>query len=212
MTATKRFVQAWQQGFVCLHPTDTIPGLSFNPSSDQGLQRFCDIKGRSPDKTTICLLASVELTKKFWLELPAIWQRALAKGWPTGLSLIWYASPKVPKSLVRDDGTVAFRVPRFSPNDLWMSDVLTELQTPFPTSSVNRSGEPAAGNWLDAMKKLDGLEGVYIPQGHINTESVSHEAVASTLIRICEDDKDSGYHLIREGSFDKRSLNAWLMS
>lgn len=212
MTATKRFIQAWQQGFVCLHPTDTIPGLSFNPRSNEGLQRFCDIKGRRPDKTTICLLASVELAKTYWLALPAGWQRALSKGWPAGLSLIWYASSRVPESLVRDDGTIAFRVPQFSDHDRWMSDVLTELQIPFPTSSVNQSGEPSAACWSDAVKKLDGLAGIYIPNDQTNSESVSNKAVASTLIRICEDDQGSGYQIIREGSFDERNLKTWLMS
>lgn len=212
MTVTERFIQAWQQGFVCLHPTDTIPGLSFNPSSHEGLQRFCDIKGRSPDKTTICLLSSVELAKTYWLALPANWQRALAKRWPAGLSLIWYASSRVPKSLVRDDGTIAFRVPHFSAQDRWMADVLTELQTPFPTSSVNQSGEPAAVHWSNAVKKLDGSAGIYIPKGQANSQSVSSKAVASTLVRICEDDEDVGYQIIREGSFDERNLKTWLMS
>lgn len=212
MTATERFIKAWQEGFVCLHPTDTIPGLSFNPRSDRGISRFCDIKGRHPEKTTICLLASVDIALSFWLKLPLNWQRALAKGWPAGLSLIWYASQDVPKSLVREDGTIAFRVPRFSNDHLWMRDVLEELQIPFPTSSVNRSGEPAATHWAGAVKSLEGLAGIHIPSEQGKRLTASNQALASTLVRICDDKNGGTYELIRAGYFEERKLKAWLIS
>ena len=49
----KEFVRNWQQGLVCLRPTDTLPGLSFNPASPSAKQTLFALKNRDESKTCI---------------------------------------------------------------------------------------------------------------------------------------------------------------
>ena len=45
------FLEAYHRGFVCLHPTDTVPGLTFNPESLIGQQRIQALKKTSRRKS-----------------------------------------------------------------------------------------------------------------------------------------------------------------
>ncbi|MES2746306.1 MAG: Sua5/YciO/YrdC/YwlC family protein, partial [Bdellovibrionota bacterium] len=148
---TEAFAKAWLGGKVCLHPTDTLPGLSFHPELKSAEEDFMAIKERPDDKRPISLIADRALTNRYWQTLPPLWDKALQKLWPSSLSVIWLASDACPKSLVAIDGTTAFRLPQWTQDKLWMRDLLLKVNLPFPSSSVNRSGETAEVSWAGAV-------------------------------------------------------------
>ena len=163
MHSEQAMIQHWREGYVCLHPTDTLPGLSFDPDREEAWRLLAGIKGRDERKTCICMLPSLEAAEEFWHDLPGDWHGVLTELWPQSLSVIWRANAKCPKNLVRDDGTVAFRVPLFSETNSWMSDVITAVGKPFPSTSVNQTGKPSATDWQDARLFLEGREKTFIP-------------------------------------------------
>ena len=97
---THDFLGALDQSFVCLHPTDTVPGLTFDPLSRKASERLQAIKGRDPAKTFLGLVADVYEAKRFWQELPAPWSRLLEDIWPAPLTVIWKANSRAPKVMV----------------------------------------------------------------------------------------------------------------
>ncbi|MFW7379531.1 MAG: L-threonylcarbamoyladenylate synthase [Oligoflexus sp.] len=195
--------QAWMEGLVCLHPTDTIPGLSFRPDSNLAWSRLRELKGRSAEQTCIALVPDLTVALRYWQELPAGWQEVLTKLWPAPLSVIWQSNELCPKFLQRDDGSLGLRVPRFHVDDCWMIELLKLIDQPFPTTSVNRKGEAAASHWgaAKAWLQSNGSD-VAIPSWvREKTHHEPVEAKPSTLLKILGDiDEPKPYQMIREGS------------
>mgnify|MGYP003684880313 CR=1 FL=1 len=190
--------RVWLAGDVCLHPTDTLPGLSFDPRNSEAWSHLAAIKKRELGKTCISLIPSLAFAKKFWQDLPGPWESVLDHLWPSSLSVIWKASEKCPQSLVRDNGTVAFRNPFLESENTWLNQVMEELNCPFPTTSVNSSGEYAAENYQDAVAFLEGHDAVFIP-----SEFVVPGGKASTLIEILG---DASYRILRQGPCSEEQI------
>ncbi|SMF33330.1 L-threonylcarbamoyladenylate synthase [Pseudobacteriovorax antillogorgiicola] len=188
----------WKAGDICLHPTDTLPGLSFDPDNAEAWERLASLKGRDERKTCICLLPSLAAAKQFWKPLPSVWDRALEKLWPASLSVIWQAADNCPVSLVRDDGSVAFRVPLLDESNRWMYEVMAQVDKPFPTTSVNQSGKASANDWQDARMFLEGGAGVYIPSSF-----AVPGGQASTVIRI---KGDGDFDILRPGPCEQQHI------
>lgn len=206
MLAIEEYAAAWLSGKVCLHPTDTLPGLSFNPHSALGEQNFVALKSRPLDKSPISLISSWDVAARCWKPLPGSWEEVLRHLWPSSLSVIWEASDQCPKALVAKDGSCSLRMPEWSPENSWMRRLLLRLDAPFPSSSVNRSGQPAIEDWSSALAFLeDQGDKAYIPQlTQRQTEWHSQRPPApSTLIRIAA---DGGWTILREGALSRDSI------
>jgi len=192
----EEFLARFTNGEICLHPTDTIPGLTFDPHHTSSIDLLMKIKGRESTKSFIGLVAHQEFAEKNWLPLPDGWQDALKKLWPGPLSVIWRASGNAPKSMVTTDGMIALRCPLLSESDSWFNEVLVKLiGVPLPTSSVNRSGETAADNWVAAVEWCDLAGGIYVPPVKLEHKE-SYKTQASSLIRIAD---DGNWELLRAG-------------
>ncbi len=191
---------AWRKGEVLLHPTDTLPGLSFRPSDKVAEAKFMQIKGRPEDKRPISLIADFHLAEKLFAPLPLHWNAVLSSLWPASLSVIWQASSACPRSLVAEDGTIALRMPAWSEDKVWMRELILELDEPFPSSSVNRSGEPHALTWQDALAFV-AKAGVAlaIPPYQAPEESLA-PSLPSTVIRL---DSLGGFAMLREGALPR---------
>ncbi len=208
----KDMVEAWRQGQVCLHPTDTLPGLSFNPYHAEGERRFMAMKRRPPEKKPISLVGSWEALDRCWQPLPKGWRAVLQELWPASLSVIWVAGPDCPASLVSADGTLGLRMPQWKPEFAFMRLVLEELAMPFPSSSVNVSSEPAARDWDEALvfAAAAGAD-LFVPalnrEQRVILEKQRSEAQPSTLIRI---DEDGSFSVIRAGAVPSSIIqSAW---
>ena len=206
------FAEAWVKGRVCLHPTDTLLGLSFNPHSLIGAQNFASIKSRAPDKSPISLIANWDLAVRTWKPLPGPWSQVLQDLWPASLSVIWEASDLCPKAIIGANGTCGLRLPNWSPDKQWMHELLTKLEAPFPSSSVNLSGQAAIGDWATAVQflKAEGKDDmVFIPDLGENQIRVLGEGarlpLPSTLIRI---EAGGGWTMLREGALNRASIQS----
>lgn len=197
---TNQFIDAYRADAVCLHPTDSLPGLTFNPHSLKAREALYQWKGRDALKPALSLVASVDLALKYWLPLPARWEEHVQNLWPASLSVVWKASPTCPSSLCGPDGTVALRVPVLADDSQWFQDVLRILAEPVPTSSVNRSGESAASTWQEAVQITQG-SGIFCPVGI----DPSFVGTPSTIIGILEDGR---WKLLRAGQVAAHRITA----
>jgi L-threonylcarbamoyladenylate synthase len=192
LEAQSSFLAAFRSGEVCLHPTDSIPGLTFDPISGRGLDRLKAIKGSRVGKSFVCLVAGVDQALTYWQSLPTGWERVLKKAWPGSLSVIWQARHGLPSSLCHDDGTICLRVPELPAEAAWFKTVLIEMDQPLPSTSVNSAGEPPYSDWHGAARYLSSQNGCHIP----NMNPSPSLSIPSTLIKI---HLDGTFDLLRAG-------------
>ncbi len=198
-TISQQFLEHLEKDFVCLHPTDTIPGIGFNPLKTKGHQGIIDIKQRNPNKPFIGFVGSLDRALSCWTPLPGKWNKVLEKLWPCSMSVVWKASTNAPSSLVFEDNTIAIRCPKFKEEFSWMQEVLNSIDYPLPSTSVNRTAEYPCVSWDEALNFLQGIPNVFIPNTSINIDNFQ----SSTLIKILE---DGSFSMIREGPVSKTTI------
>lgn len=198
----QKFLTAWHGGRICLHPTDTLPGLSVNPSDGRAVHSLQRFKQRDSMRTFISLVVDLATAQRYWQPLPAGWQEILGKAWPGPLSVVWRASSHAPSSLVGEGGGIALRCPRLSPPLRWMEEVLATVAGPLPTTSVNRHGEPPCQTWEEALSLVSEAD-IYIPEIVLPEKG---ELEPSTLIEIHH---DGSYQVLRPGAFALRDLETF---
>lgn len=194
---TTEFLASLEAGRVCVHPTDTLLGLTFDPSSQDARDALGRLKGRPEDKPCLGLVSSLEKAKRFFAPLPLGWEQTLARLWPGPLSVVWEASPEAPRSLLAKDGTIGLRVPALPETAAWFQAVLESCDLPLPTTSVNRAGEPAMTRLAEARSAWEGHAELYAPE-FPQVDTTSHgTAQPSTVIRLRA---DGAFEVIRRGA------------
>lgn len=197
---SRQFFEALDEGRICLHPNDTIPGLCFLPSKESSAyHKLLDIKGYSERRPFVSVVSSLAVAETFWQPLPVGWSQALELIWPAPLTVSWKASDRAPKELQSTCGRIALRVPVLSDEDKWFSEVLARVQMPIPSTSVNRKGEAPASNWLQALSSVANMVdgNIFVPEQSPSAAACLH-AVNSTLIVI---EGCGSYKIVREGAF-----------
>jgi L-threonylcarbamoyladenylate synthase len=198
-----QFLAALHAGRACLHPTDTLPGLTFDPTSAAGRAAVVAIKGRDEGKPFLGLAASLAQARRMFAPLPGDWAAHLATLWPGPLSVVWTASPEAPRSLVAADGTLGLRVPLLPVDSAWFMSVLERSSVPLPTTSVNKSGQPPARGYAEASSLLLDAPGAFVPMwraaGHV-------QSLPSTVIRLYD---DGSFSVLREGAMAVDRLSSW---
>lgn len=195
-TQLNEFCDAWRRGRVCLHPTDTLPGLSFNPQLTSAWNDFLAIKQRAATKSSIALVADIGAAEKIWQTLPGSWPAVLRGLWPGPLSVVWRAKFPAPPILTSAEGEIALRFPLLS--DLWMNEALLQLGGAFPTSSVNHAGEAPCQTWSEAVAWVkEHHPEVYVTSLPCKKAASSGVSQPSTLIRIVDGEH---WEILREGA------------
>lgn len=202
--AETQLLSAWKAGRLCLHPTDTLPGLSFNPLDDRGYSALCHLKQRPHDKPLIGLIADLAAAAPWWSPLTPKESRFLAELWPGPVSVVRQASGQAPASMVSASNELALRCPVWSDDLCWMNDLLVRLALPFPTTSVNISDQPPARNWSEAAKFAQ-MYDVFVPG---IADPGGADNVPSTVIRLTSSDQEP--LVLRHGRVSREAiLNIW---
>jgi L-threonylcarbamoyladenylate synthase len=136
-------------GIVAL-PTDTVYGIAVALDTPGGIEALFAAKDRPPDRGIMLLLADAAQAPTIGQWPPAA--AALAERfWPGGLTVVVPQRPDMalPAALTGGAPTIGLRVPAHD-----APRALAAAVGPLPTTSANRSGEPAAP---DADAILDRL-------------------------------------------------------
>jgi L-threonylcarbamoyladenylate synthase len=193
-------LRALARGDALLHPTDTLPGLSFDPRLPGGAVALERNKGRAPDKPCLGLVPDLATAKRFFAPLPAPWDHALERLWPGPLSIIWQASAEAPRALVAADGTIGLRVPKLAAEAEWLFLTMRALGLPLPTTSTNRAGEEPARDWRSAAEIAAEMPAVFVPAWHPHAPFI---AAPSTIVRLAA---DGSHTVVRAGALTAADL------
>ena len=203
--AVEAFLHALAQGRVCLHPTDTVPGLTFSPRDPLAVDRIFAVKHRDRTKNFIGLVPDLITAQLYWQPLPEKWQNFLTLAWPGPLSVVWSAGTFAPESMVSQTATICLRVPLIPIKESWLYEVLRGVSYPLPTTSVNFSGKPAFTDWLAAA--AFSLENkIFVPEISMKNSPVT-DLYPSTIMRIIDFDN---FEIIRAGAISAAQIQGWL--
>jgi L-threonylcarbamoyladenylate synthase len=171
------------EGAIFIYPTDTIYGLGANPFNEDAVERIYEIKQREREKTYIMLINSIENLLKYVEVKSENHLDFLLSIWPNPVSVVLNLNFKTQELL--KSKTAAFRIP----NHRFCLKLLTALQMPLISTSVNKSGQVP-------LNELSLFEEEYSSQvsAIFYTEKKSF-VNSSTLIDLSE----SVPQLIREG-------------
>jgi L-threonylcarbamoyladenylate synthase len=199
------FLLALAAGRVCLHPTDTLPGLTFDPRHPAAIRKISEIKQREKSKSFIGLVRDLSSAESYWQSLPGRWRRFLTLAWPGPLSVVWHAGSAAPLFLVSEEGTICLRVPKYMDATHWMKAVLDHAAFPMPTTSVNVSGEPANVTWESAAAFAADKE-IYVPEIPAKERAVAGGS-PSTVLRIIDSEN---FKIVRAGVLSLSQIQDWL--
>ena len=191
-----QFIENLEKGRVCVHPTDTIPGLACDPRNPSAVRALEEIKKRTEKKPFVGLVASFEKAQVFWEELDPLWKRVLAKVWPNTVSFLGRARKNLPSCLVSQTGELALRVPRLRPEAEWFYEILQRMDVPLPSTSINWEGERPLLNRSE-IESFARNHGVYLTSLAIE----GSQQQASSLIRI---EASGAYTFLREGAYSRQ--------
>lgn len=181
-------------------PTETVWGLAARADSDAAVGRLRGFKGRGADKGLSLLVDSPERAA----ELAADWgepARRLAEAfWPGPLTLVVECGVecgrRFARGVVAPDGSIGLRC---SPHPVAASLAGAAFERglgPVTATSLNRGGEPAARNRVEA-ERVCGDE-IPMLDGEAGGEA------ASTVV----DATRSRLRVLREGAIPPRALEA----
>ena len=136
-----------QKPGVILTPTETVIGLSCSALSESQISRIYKIKNRPSSKAFIVLVDSISMIEQFISEINEMQKEYLNSNEPT--TLILNNIKGLPKNLIAEDGSLAFRITQHPE----LKKLITHLGTPLVSTSANLSGEPTAKK----IKEVDPL-------------------------------------------------------
>jgi L-threonylcarbamoyladenylate synthase len=133
--------QHLREGGAALFPTDTVPALAASPAQAPSLWR---LKLRPMDKPLILMGADLEQLQQL-LAIPwrRSWLEMAEHSWPGAVTLVLPIEGPITQWLHPGGHSLGMRVPACA-----AAQALLRLSGPLATTSINRSGQPAA---LDAL-------------------------------------------------------------
>lgn len=139
--ATQHLAKHLRDGGAALFPTDTVPALAASPAAAQCLW---PLKRRPMDKPLILMGADLgQLRQLLAIPWHTGWLEMAEQCWPGAVTLVLPIAGPITEWLHPGGRSLGLRVP-----DCAAARELLRLSGPLATTSINRSGEPAA---LDAM-------------------------------------------------------------
>lgn len=195
------FVEALRSGKICVHPTDTIPGLTCDPQNKDLLAVINRLKQRPDSKNFVNLTSNLEKAQRFWQPLPPSWRTFLGLHWPSPLTIVWKASKIAPEGLVSSQRELALRIPDLPNAHSWFKKVLDLWEFPLPSTSINTSSNPPLTEEAAIKEFCQNQLNIFLPDKvH---DALSGRSLGSTIVRILNGDT---FEVIREGAFSINPL------
>lgn len=133
----KKAIEVLKSGGVIVFPTDTVWGVGAAISSQQGIEKLYQVKGREENKPTAVLVTDVNMANRYGVMDKKAWELA-SRFWPGGLTLVVKTKGnKVPKSVLGGRETVGLR----APNHPLIQELVKQLGEGLVATSANFAGE-----------------------------------------------------------------------
>lgn len=137
-------------GGVVVYPTETVYGLGADPFDRSAFERIFNLKGREAEKGLILLVRGRQDLDTLVAHVPKAAEVLIDAFWPGPLTLVFPASPDLPKHLLGSTSTLALRM-----SDARLAcGLLRHAGGPITSTSANRSGQPPVRSAREAADVL----------------------------------------------------------
>lgn len=190
---TNEIANALNKNQVVCFKTDTIWGLSANPTNKEAVKNLYTFKQQNVDKPFIFLIKKDEDLSKIVKSISPTEQKLINTFWPGPLTIIFKAKNNLDiLSHYTQKQTIALRMP----NDSLCQELLAKINYPLPSTSVNIEGQPFLNSFEEIIKTFKDNDFVIYKIENSNTK------VSSTIV-CCEGEK---VNVLREGSITKNQI------
>lgn len=132
----KEAAQVLREGRLVAFPTDTLYGLGANATDPRAIEAVFSVKSRPKDKPLIVLAQDFSMVEQLVEGIDALAWELMNYFWPGPLTLIFFASPRLPNTLTGNTKRLGVRVP-----DSTITQALLKATSfPLTATSANRSG------------------------------------------------------------------------
>jgi len=166
---TDEIITAIKEGAVGVLRTDTLYGIVAHADNEAAVERMYAVKGRTPSKSPIVMIASIE---QMYDEYDEETMKKIHEFWPGPNSLV-LPSKKAPLWITRGNLSVAYRIP----DDEKLREFLKKTG-PLVVPSANPEGRLPAQNMAEAEAYFGDKIDFYVDGGH------AVDAAPSKLFRL----------------------------
>jgi L-threonylcarbamoyladenylate synthase len=137
-------------GGVVAVPTESFYGLAVHALNEIAIERLFAVKQRREGNPLLILIASGETLGSYVTEVSNKARKLIARFWPGGLTMVFFANPMMPPSLTAGTGKIGVRlsshpVPR---------ELARVVGAPITGTSANRSGQPSCSTAEEVMEAI----------------------------------------------------------
>ena len=186
--------QANSGNIICFK-TDTIWGFSAKPTDENSIKNLYKIKNRNPDKPFIFLIKKEQDLLQIVDSLSETEKKLINTFWPGPLTIIFNAKKNLDiLKPYKENKTVALRMPK----DELCQKLLSKLDYPLPSTSVNYEGQQPLNDFNEIIENFKN-ENFAILQQNKNSKS---QEVSSTIVKVVGED----IQILREGEIKKEKI------
>ncbi len=126
-----------RSGGTILYPTDTIWGIGCDATNYRAVEKICQIKKRTAQKSFIILLDQPEHLEKYVEKVPEIiWDLLPRVDYP--LTVVYPRAKNLAKNVIAADQSIAIRIIR----DAFCKELIRFFGKPVVSTSANFANEP----------------------------------------------------------------------
>ncbi len=184
-------IEILKQGGVVIFPTDTAYGIGCRADNDDSIKRLFSLRRRPETKAMSILIDSLEMAKRYVIDIPEdVEEKLIKKYWPGALTILLKSKNETSKRITGGGDTVGLRIPNHSVTLELIKGVGVGILGP----SANFSGKPTPYSLEDLDPELLKIVDFVVP-GKCNLKQ------ASTVI----DCSMSPWKIVREGAIQLSS-------
>ena len=134
--------------------TDTVWGLGCLPSSENGVEKIYEIKGRDRTKPLILMSNEYKNLEPYIKQPTKKVKTLIEKHFPGALTVVVEKAEKTPLSITSNKNTVGIRIPK---NEFFKKLCSVIDGKVLATTSANLSNQPSSKNYEEATSSIGGL-------------------------------------------------------
>lgn len=182
-------------GGVLLYPTDTVYGLGGDADNDRVSEKVRLLKGTHPSKPLLVLTDAWERIGNWILKPEGLARQVMTIGERHPLTILFPASPNVPRGLIGTSKEVGIRLCRHP----FCTELIRISGRLLSSTSANRTGEPVPRRFEEIDEHIRNGSNYAVDGGRL-------DGTPSTIVRVVGD----RYEVVREGSLSSDLLSRLL--
>ncbi len=191
----------FKKGKIVILPTDTILGISADPTNLEAIEEIQKLKNRVSLKPFLLLAGKIETVLKY-TNISSKQKKIIDQIWPAPCTILLPRQNEKETELkifFPKQQYLAFRIPDYPE----MLDFLNNYwKKPLISTSANISGEPHLNNLKDLQQKFQDYKQLIFSEDFKKSDQLKNTSQPSTIIKIT----DKEIKIIRDGIIPKNKI------